>query len=85
MQVELDARAVLKHPEADGVLAAEELLVGIDADIEVVVEQIVVGAIRPLAAAQNVVASRNRFTLRRGRLASRLSLGRLRVGRQNSD
>ena len=54
VQVELDARAVLEHPEADGVLAADELLFGIDADVEMVEEQVVVGAIRPVLAAQDV-------------------------------
>ena len=48
-QVELDARVVLQHPEADRVLAADELLLRIDADVEVVGEQVVVGAVRAVA------------------------------------
>ena len=45
LEVELDARVVLEHLEADSVLPADEFLVGVDADIEMVEEQIVVGAI----------------------------------------
>ncbi len=56
MQIELDARAVLQHLEANGVLAADDLLLRIDADIEMVGEQIVVDAVRPIRAAQNVRA-----------------------------
>lgn len=54
LEIKLDARAVLKHFEADGVLAADEFFVGIDADVQVVVEQIVVGAIRAVSAAEDV-------------------------------
>src|ERR1019366_10235177 len=68
MQVELDARAVLEHLEADGVLAADELLLGIDADVEMVEEQVVVGAIRPVLAAQDVGV---RGGLRRARPAKK--------------
>ncbi len=50
-ELELDAVAVREHLEADRVAAADELLLGIDAQIEVVEEQIVVGAIRPVRAA----------------------------------
>ena len=42
--------------KADGVLAADGLLSGIDAHVEVVVEQIVVGAERTISAAQHVGA-----------------------------
>jgi len=34
-----------QHPEADGVPAAQELLRRIDADVEVIGEQVVVGAV----------------------------------------
>ena len=54
MQVELDARVVLEHLEADGVLAAEEFLLRVDANIEVVEEQIVIGAIGSVLAAQDI-------------------------------
>ena len=55
-QVDLDARAVFQHAEADGVLAADELLVGIDANVKVVVEQVVVGAEGSVCAAQHIGA-----------------------------
>ena len=58
VQIELNARVVLQHPEADAVLAGDELLLGIDADVEVIGEQIVVGAIPPVFAAQDVGARR---------------------------
>jgi hypothetical protein len=54
VQIELDAPAVFQHPEADAVLALEKLPFRVDADIEVVKEQVVVGAVRPVATAQNV-------------------------------
>ena len=54
VQIELDARGVLEHFEADGVLAAEVFLFGIDAHVEVVEEEIVVGAIGSVRAAQDV-------------------------------
>lgn len=53
-QIKLNTRVVLEHLEADRVLAADELLFGIDADIEVVIKQIVVGTIRPISTAQNI-------------------------------
>ncbi len=56
IELELDARAVLQHLEADGVCSADELLVGIDAEIEMVEEQIVVGAIGAVRAAEKVTA-----------------------------
>ncbi len=58
MQIELDAPAVLQHPEADGVLPLKELLFRIDANIEVVKQQIVIGAIGSIGAAQNVARCR---------------------------
>ena len=57
-QLQLDARVVLEHLEADGVLAADPLLLGIDPDVEVVIQQVVVGAIAAVFAAQNVGACR---------------------------
>ena len=57
-QVELDARAVLEHLEPDGVFAADELLFRIYADVEMVEEQIIVGAIGPISAAQNIEPGR---------------------------
>ena len=61
LQVELDARAVLQHLEADGVLAADELFLRVDADVEMVEEQIVVGAIGSVGAAQEIGVRRRRF------------------------
>src|SRR5262245_65457803 len=64
MQVELDAVVVLEHLEANGVLAAEGLLFRIDAHVEVVVEQIVVGAMPAILAAQEVRLRRGGRRLR---------------------
>ena len=58
MQIELDAPAVLEHPEADGVLALKELLLRVDAHIEVIKQQVVIGAIRSVPTAQNVGSRR---------------------------
>ena len=63
-----------EHPEADRVLAGDRLLVRIDADVEVVEEQIVVGAVAPVLAAQDVGARRRPLG---GRLGGR---GPLRIG-----
>ena len=54
MQIELDAAAVLQHLETDGHDPAEELLFGVHAHIQAVEEQVVVGAIRAVGAAQQV-------------------------------
>ena len=78
LEVELDARAVLEHLEANGVFAADEFLVGIDANIEVVVEQIVVGAVWAVGTAQDVGLCR--FEGGYSRLARAGLLRRLRGG-----
>jgi hypothetical protein len=49
VQIESDARAVLYHLESDRDLPAEELLLGIDANIEIVEQQVVVGAVWAVA------------------------------------
>ena len=54
IELELDAGAVLQHLEADGVRSADEFLVRIDAEVEMVEEQIVVGAIGAVRAAEKV-------------------------------
>jgi hypothetical protein len=54
VQVKLDAPTVLEHPEAHGVLALNEFFVRIDANVEVVKEQVVVGAIGTVRPAQNI-------------------------------
>ena len=58
-QVELNARAVFQHPETDGVFAADEFLFGIDADVQVVIKQVVIGAEGPVSAAQHIQARGN--------------------------
>ena len=47
MQIELNAFAVAKHSEADRVLALKKFFVRVDTDIQMVEEQIVVGAMGP--------------------------------------
>jgi len=76
-QVELDAGVVAEHLEADGVLATNELLLRIDADVEVVEEKIVVGAIAAVLAAQDV-GPRRGFRLA-GRAAALRRLRRQRM------
>ena len=71
-----------EHLEADRVRSADELLVGIDAEIEVVEEQIVVGAIRSIGAAQQIGVG---WLLSRGRRCRWCSwLRRLRGKRDRS-
>jgi hypothetical protein len=64
-QVELDARVVLEHAEPNRVLAADEFLVRVYADVEVIGEQIVIRPPRAVFTAQEVGA---RGPLRGGRL-----------------
>ncbi len=76
MQVELNARAVLEHLEADGDLSADELLLRVDADIQMIEEQIVVGAIRAVLAAQDVgMSGSGRLSRRLGRKGNRQERG----------
>ncbi len=56
VEIDLNPRIVLQHPEADGILAAQELLVRIDPHVEVVGQQIVVGAIAAVLTAQDIGA-----------------------------
>ena len=58
VQIQLDAAAVSEHPEADRVLALKKLLLWIDTNIEVVKEQVVVGAIGPIRTPQDVAPRR---------------------------
>lgn len=53
-EVDLDAGGVGEHLKADGVFAGDELLVRVDADAEVVVEEVVVGAIGAVGSAEDV-------------------------------
>ena len=73
VEVELDPRVVLEHLEANRVHAADRLLFRIDPDVEVVGEEVVVRAVAPVLAAQDVRA-------RRRPLGGRLGRGRLRIG-----
>ena len=54
MQIDLDAVVVGQHAEADRVLAAEEFLIGVEADVEVVVQQVVVGAVAAVFATEKL-------------------------------
>ncbi len=54
MQIELDAGVVFEHLETDRVLPADEFLLGIDTNVQVVREQIIVGAVRPVGAAEEI-------------------------------
>ncbi len=56
MQIELDAPAVLEHPEADRVLSLEKLLVRINTYIEVIKQQVIICAIRSVRPTQKVGA-----------------------------
>src|SRR6266545_7234346 len=56
VQVDLNAAVVLQHPKPDGVLAAQELLRGVDADVQVIGEKVIVGAVAAVLAAQDVGA-----------------------------
>src|SRR5262249_32040681 len=59
-QIELDATVIPEHAEANRVLSLNGFLSRIDADVEVVIKKIVVGAIRSVSAAQHFEARRNR-------------------------
>ena len=63
-QIDLHPRVVVEHPEADRVPAADELPIGIDANVEVVGQEVVVGAVAAVLASQNVGAGRCRRRLR---------------------
>jgi hypothetical protein len=52
----LNAVIIPEHLEADGVLSADEFLLWIDANIEVVIEQIIVRTIASVFSSQNVRA-----------------------------
>jgi hypothetical protein len=49
-EIELNPGAVFEHLELDGILAAEELRIGVDPYIQVVIEYVVVGPIKAIAA-----------------------------------
>ena len=58
VEIDLNPGVVLQHPETDAVLAADQLLRRVDADVEVVVAEIVVGAIAAVLATKDVGAAR---------------------------
>ena len=53
-KLELDAVVVLEHLETNGRFAADVLFIGVDADIEVIIDKIVIGAIPAVFAAKLV-------------------------------
>ena len=63
----MNPRVVLEHLEANRVLAGDEFLQRVDANVEVIKKQIVVGPITPVLSAQNVCVG--------GWLRRRLGLG----------
>lgn len=50
----IEARCVFKRPDPHSILAAEELFYRINSHVQVVIEQIVVGTVRTVVAAQIV-------------------------------
>src|SRR5262245_47837497 len=58
-EIDLNPRTVLQHLELDRILAGNRFLLWIDSDIEVVVEQVVVGALRAIAAAELIAFVRS--------------------------
>jgi len=84
-EVELDPRVVGEHPEADPVRTRDRLLARIDAHVEVVEEEVVVGAVTPVLPAKDVCPRRRAKSgggcrrrlsrRRRGRLLQALGLG----------
>ena len=56
VKIELDAPAILEHPEADRVLPLKKLLLRINTYVEVIKQQIVVCTIRSVGPAQKVGA-----------------------------
>ncbi len=55
IELELDAGAVFEHFEADGVGSGDELLLRVDAEVEVVIEEVVVGAVGAVGAAEEIL------------------------------
>jgi hypothetical protein len=82
VQIDLNARGLFQHAEADRVLPADELLRWIDANIEMVVEQVVVGAVRSVGTEEDVRLRRYTRPLRMScrRLFRRAGRRRLRSG-----
>jgi hypothetical protein len=84
VEVELNPRVVFEHAEADRVLAADKLLLRIDANIKMVKKQIVVGPVPPVLPAQDVGVRWCRGCWRRAGALLRLGKQRHR-GRQSKN
>jgi hypothetical protein len=54
VEVQLDAIVIIQHLEANLGVTLQELLIGIDADVKMVIEKIVVGAIPSVLAAKDL-------------------------------
>ena len=54
IQIELNPRVIAQHAETNCVLSANKLLDGIDANVEVIEQQIVIGTIAAVLSAQDV-------------------------------
>ena len=63
-QIQLNSLSVLQHLEADQILSTEILLLRIDAHVEVVIKQVVVGAIRAIGSAKNIAFGHRLRSLR---------------------
>ena len=87
VEIELDTRRVLEHAERDRVLPADELLVRLDPDVEVIRQQVVVRAELAVFAAEDVAARRRGGRRRRPAALRRLrgSAGRERGKDGESD
>jgi hypothetical protein len=79
VQIDLNAIVVGQHPEADRIRPAKEFLVRVESDVEVVVQQIVVGAIASVVAKENLGPGERcplARSLRGGRRCRRRRVGR---------
>src|SRR5687767_5447978 len=64
MEIQLNSGVVLQHAEAYRGLAAQELLLRVDAHVEMIEKKIIIGAIWTILAAQYVSARRASLCLR---------------------
>ncbi len=63
VEIQLDSIIVLKHLEADGVLAANKFLLRVDANVEMIEKQIIISAIPAVFTAQDIGVSWRRWCL----------------------
>ncbi len=54
VEIELDPGVISEHAETYRVLSADDMTLGIHADVQVIGDQIVVGTVAPVLAPQNV-------------------------------